>query len=190
MRPTRRNVLNENTVELVQYQGGRQYFPSLPISEPSDLNNQTQILDNSLSSTKYPQDKHPYTVTIDDILDILNLQFATPQSSGAWKDELVRQAMSALRDLANYQNTGTLVIVNRNANLKKAATRGYTQLGSVLPGNLGNLPYGVSPHHPALLMTRLRGDIDPTGGGWHGVPFWVPVIRFPDGNYAFSVNNS
>ncbi len=190
MRPTRRNVLNENTVELVQYQGGRQYFPSLPISHANDLNNQTQIIDNYLSSTKYPQDKHPYTVTIDDILDILNLEFATPQSSGAWKDELVRQAMSALRDLANYQNTGTLVIVNRNANLKKASTREYKQLGSVLPGNLGKLPYGVSPNHPALLMTRLRGDIDPTGAGWHGVPFWVPVIRFPDGNYAFSVNNS
>ena len=80
--------------------------------------------------------------------------------------------------------------MNRNANLKKAATRSYTQLGSVLPGNVGKLPYGVSPNHPALLMTRLRGDIDPTAGGWHGVPFWVPVIRFPDGNYAFSVNNS
>ncbi len=38
--------------------------------------------------------------------------------------------------------------------------------------------------------SRLGGELDPQGGGWHGVPFWVPVIRFPDGNYAFSVNES
>ncbi|OCR00923.1 hypothetical protein BCD67_22220 [Oscillatoriales cyanobacterium USR001] len=54
LRPTRRNVLNENTVTLVTYQGGRQYFPLLPISHPDELGNQTQILDDYLSEAKYP----------------------------------------------------------------------------------------------------------------------------------------
>ncbi|MFN5989666.1 MAG: Z1 domain-containing protein [Dolichospermum sp.] len=188
IKPTRRNVLNENT-NRITYQGGRQYFPSLPISDPNLLGNQTQELDHIISTTKYPNLKRSYTVTIDDLLEILNFQYKTSGSSGAWNDDLIRQAISALRDQPRYQNIGSLVIVNRNSNLKKSETRGYTQLGSVLPGDAGRIPYLIDPRYPALLMTRLIGDIDPQGG-WHGVPFWVPVIRFPDGNYAFSVNES
>ncbi|GAX38259.1 Z1 domain-containing protein [Nodularia sp. NIES-3585] len=189
IRATRRNVLNENTVNLITYQGGRQYFPQLPISDSNILGNQTQELDNLLSIAKYPDIKRSYTVTIDDLLEILNFQYGTPDASGAWKDDLIRQAITTLGNQPIYQNTGTLVIVNLNSNLKKSESRNYTQLGSVLPGDAGRIPYGVDPRYPALLMTRLRGDVDPQGG-WHGVPFWVPVIRFPDGNYAFSVNES
>ncbi|MBD2312757.1 hypothetical protein H6G20_13885 [Desertifilum sp. FACHB-1129] len=189
MKPTRRNVLNENTVTLVTYQGGKQYFPSLPISDPKILGNQTQELDNLLSTANYPNLRQSYTVTIDKILEILNFQYGTPGTSGAWNDDLIRQAIAALRDQTRYQNTGSVVIVNLNSDLKKSASRNYTQLGSVLTGDAGKIPYGVDRNYPALLMTRLKGEVSPQGG-WHGVPFWVPVIRFPDGNYAFSVNES
>ncbi len=84
---------------------------------------------------------------------------------------------------------GDLVIVNRKSKLKKTKTRHYRVIGSVLPGNAGKLPYGVRRDYPALLMTRLTGAAD-AQGGWDGKPFWVPVVRFPDGNYAFSVNYS
>ena len=188
IKPTRRNVLNENT-NRITYQGGRQYFPQLPISDSNILGNQTQELDNLLSIAKYPDVKHSYTVTIDDLLKILDFQYGTPDASGAWKDDLIRQAVTALGNQERYQNTGTLVIVNLDSGLKKSESRNYTQLGSVLPGDAGRIPYGVDPRYPALLMTRLRGDVNPLGG-WHGVPFWVPTIRFPDGNYAFSVNES
>jgi hypothetical protein len=195
LRPTRRNVLNENTVALVTYQGGRLYFPSRPISDPNELGNQTEELDNLLSPAKYPQTQHPYSVTIDEILEILRFPFATSNTgsntSGKWKDELIQQSVSALKDsIEKYENTGSLVIVNRNSRLKKAFSRNYAELANVLPGGVGNRPYGVSPNNPALLMSRLTGELDPTGGGWDGVPFWVPVVRFPDGNYAFSVNYS
>lgn len=191
LRPTRRNVLNENTVTLVTYQGGRLYFPSLPISHPNELGNQTERLDDFLSQANYPITQHSYQVTIDEILAILDFPFAKPNAGGGWKDELIRQSVSALRDLPEkYQNTGSLVIANRNSNLKKASSRNYAELANVLPGGVANPPYGVSRNHPALLMFRLRGELDPTGGGWDGVPFWVPLVRFPDGNYAFSVNYS
>ena len=103
---------------------------------------------------------------------------------------MIRQAISELQNQDKYQNTGSLVIINRNSDLKKAESRSYQQLSNVIPGGQGNIPYGIDPNYPALLMTRLNGELDPLGGGWHGVPFWVPVIRFPDGNYAFSVNRS
>ncbi len=76
IRPTRRNVLNENTVVLVTYQGGRQYFPSIPISDPNILGAQTQKLDLLLSENKYPKSREPYHVTIDEILEILKFRFA------------------------------------------------------------------------------------------------------------------
>lgn len=153
------------------------------------MGNQTQELDNLLSTANYPNLKQSHTVTIDKILEILNFQYGTPESSGAWNDDLIRQAVAALRDQTRYQNTGSIVIVNLNSDLKKSASRNYTQLGSVLPGDAGKIPYAVDRNYPALLMTRLRGEVN-SQGGWHGVPFWVPVIRFPDGNYAFSVNES
>ncbi len=153
------------------------------------MGNQTQELNNLLSNTKYPNLKQPYTITIDDLLEIVSFQYGTPGASGAWKDDLILQAVNALKDQPIYQNTATLVIVNLDSNLKKSASRNYTQLGSVLPGDAGTIPYGVDRNYPALLMTRLKGEVDPQGG-WDGVPFWVPVIRFPDGNYAFSVNES
>ncbi|WP_375468600.1 Z1 domain-containing protein [uncultured Nostoc sp.] len=189
IRPTRRNVLNDNTVNIVTYQGGKQYFPSLPISDPNILGNQIQEIDNLLSTAKYSNQQQPYTLTIDELLEILNFQYKIPGSSGAWNDDLIRQAVSALRDQQErYQNTGSLVIVNRNSNLKKSESRGYNQIAVVLPG-VGNIPYGIDRKYPALFMTRLRGEVD-SQGGWHGAPFWIPVIRFPDGNYAFSVNES
>ncbi|MEH2161817.1 MAG: hypothetical protein V7K38_12395 [Nostoc sp.] len=63
-----------------------------------------------------------------------------------------------------YQNTATLVIVNLDSNLKKNASKNYTQLGSVLSGDAGTIPYGVDRNYPALLMTRLKGEVDPQGG--------------------------
>lgn len=120
LKPTRRNVLNENTVELGTYLGGKKYFPHLPISAPSLLGNQTKILDDYLCVTKYPHLQHPYQITIDEILHILSFQFATPLYSDNWKDELIRQSLSAIKSRPQYNNRGTLVIVNRTGNLKKA----------------------------------------------------------------------
>lgn len=188
MRATRPNVLNEDTVART-YIGGRQYFPQVPISDPQSLGNQTQDLDNILSTAKYPNLKTPYSVTIDDLLEVLSFQFGTSGSNSGWKDNLIVEAVKTLKDNPQYQNTGQIVIVNRNSDLKKSGSRNYEEIGSVLPGGVGNIPYGIDRNFPALLMTRLEGKIDPNGG-WDGVPFWIPVIRFPDGNYAFSVNYS
>jgi len=185
IKPARPSVLNDTT-NRITYQGGSLYFPSLPISEPNILGNQTQELDNLLSAAKYSDLQQAYTITIDQLLEILRFEYKTQGATGAWNDNLIRQAVSALRDQSRYQNTGSLVIVNREANIGKSQDRNG-QVGAVLPSHDRNAPYNINPDYPALLMTRNIGSPDK---GWHDVPFWIPVIRFPDGNYAFSVNES
>jgi hypothetical protein len=183
MRPTRRNVLNDNTVSVRAYLAGHKYFPLVPVSNPSVLGEQTRHIDDLLQ--QFTQQQHPYDISIDKMIQVLGFGFKVPGTPGAWEDELIRKALASLRNQCS--NKGILVIVNFKSDLKKAKSRKYEELGSVLPGNVSDPPYGASATHPALYMTRLTGKVDPNGG-WHGEPFWVPVVRFPDGNFAIAVN--
>jgi hypothetical protein len=184
IRPTRRNVLNMQTVELNTYVGGAQYFPMLPISDPARLNGQTDQLTRILAT--FPNVREVYTITIDDMLNILEFHFADQNGPGAWKDELIRNAVRLMRDGARYHNQARLVIPSRDSNIGKNQTRGSMQVGAVLPGGTTSLlDYGVDRNLPALAMVLVRGDV---AQNWEGTPFWLPLIRFPNGNYAFSVN--
>lgn len=189
LKPCRGNVLNQNTVETGTYLGGQNYFPLLPISDPADLGNQTAELDNYLNTFT---DRTPYSITIDDIIWLIQFKFATPNSGGAWDDELIRLAISLLKSRCN--NRGALMVVSRTSNIKKNKTRNYMGIGSVLPGGCGDPPFGVPSDVPALFMTRFEGKADILSNGvnkgWDDFPFWVPLVRFPNGNYAFSVNFS
>jgi hypothetical protein len=183
MQPTRRNVLNQNTVDQSAYLGGSQYFPRQPLSEPAIARTQTLALNNLLPETVYTE-RHPYVVSIDELLAILNFRFGTPGASGAWNDDLIRQALLMIQSQSQFNNQGSLVIVNRSSNVSRSP-QGLTR--AIIPGNAGNPPYGVNRNLPALLLTRLTGT---TARGWDGEQFWVPVLRFPDGNYAFAANYS
>ncbi len=185
MKPTRTNVLNAETVSIRAYVGGHKYFPMLPVSEPEELGDQTAELDALLSEARFPQTQKPYPVSIDEMLTILGFKFGTLDSPGAWNDRLIRDSIRSLRERCD--NQASLVVVNRASDLTK--NRHDRWLGAVLPGNLPALPYGVPKEQPALFMTRLTGAVAPPRG-WHGVPFWVPVVRFPSGNYAVAVNRS
>ncbi len=192
IRPTRRNVLDDSTVDVVTYLGGQQYFPLSPISDPDSLGNQTEMIDNFLSNY---EEKVVYSISMDDILFFLNFQFSTPESRGTWKDELIREAISSLRNSPEYGDRAALVIVTRSSDRKKDQSRDYRGIGSVLPsGGSITSRLGVPSDRPVLLLTRFNGKIERLQNGinrgWDGVPFWVPVIQFPDGNYAFSVNRS
>lgn len=191
IRPTRRNVLDDSTVDVVTYLGGQQYFPLSPISDPEILGNQTEMIDNLLSTF---EERTVYSISMENLLDFLDFQFATPESRGTWKDDLIRQSISALRNFPEYGEEAALIIVTRSSDRKKDRSREYRGIGSVLPGGFSTSRLGVPSNRPALLLTRFNGEIDrlPDGinRGWDGVPFWVPVIQFPEGNYAFSVNRS
>jgi len=189
LKPSRRNVLNKKTVLLKAYVAKSQHFPNVPISELNELGNQTNELDVLLSEEKYSKVRYPYFVTIDDVLEILNFKFAASNSSSAWNDELIRQTFSLMKE-KEWENKATLIIVNRSSKLKKHKSRQYEKLATVLPGREKKDPlYGAPKNYPILFMTRLTGEKH-FQGGWHGVPFWIPVVRFPDGGYAFSINTT
>lgn len=187
MRATRRNVLNETTVDQSTYIGGSQYFPQQPISDPTIVKTQTPILDQLLSSTRYPAERIPYSVAVDDLLEVLAFRFGIPGSGGAWDDDLIRQALLMIRDKPEYGNQASIVIANRNSNITRSP-QGLTR--SIVPGTAGSVTrgaYGVNVRLPALMMFYFLGS---STKGWDGEQFWVPVLRFPNGNYAFAANYS
>jgi hypothetical protein len=191
IRPTRSNVLDDDTVDIVTYLGGQRYFPLLPISNPAILGNQTEMIDNLLSTY---DERVGYSISIDQLLNFLDFRFASPESRGGWKDDLIKEAISSLRNMPAYGEQAALVIVTRDSDRKKDASRQYRGIGSVSPGGFDAPRYNVRGDCPALFLTRFNGERDclpdGTNKGWDNFAFWVPVIQFPEGNYAFSVNQS
>jgi hypothetical protein len=184
MRPTRRNVLNVQTVELSTYVAGSQYFPLLPVSDPARLGNQTDEITRLLNA--YPETRHSYEISIEQMLGLLDFQYGELGGPGAWNDDLIRQAMRLLREADGQDGGACLVIPSRDSNIGKNDARGATQVGAVLPGGTTSLTqYGVDPRKPAIAMIRVLGARDKQ---WEGSPFWLPLVRFPNGNYAYALN--
>jgi len=136
-------------------------------------------------------------LTIDELFYILSpdFSFAASESSGGWKDALIREALSALKDIAEYGNRASLVIYNRNAAIRKSSLSDYKLVRAVLPQRkAGTILTSLPSDRPALILTRNDGKVEMTpegiNKGWDNHPFWIPVVRFPEGNYAFSVNYS
>jgi hypothetical protein len=194
LRPTRRNVLSDLTVDMGTYYGGVEYFPRVPVSDPDILKNQTEMIDNFLSNY---DDKVAYEMTIDQLFYILSTDFyfAASNSTGGWKDNLIQEALAALKAMPEYGNRATLVIYNRNAAIRKSSLSDYKLVRAVLPQRkVGTILASLPSDRPALILTKNDGEVDITpegiNKGWNGHPFWIPVVRFPEGNYAFSVNYS
>jgi hypothetical protein len=188
LRATRLNVLRRTSVELTTYIEGRQYYPLVPISLGTALQAQTASLDAQLGSI-CPQDQTPYDTRITDLVTLLSGVFSVPDAPGARDDELVLRAMELLeKNVAQYNNRAQLVVGNRASAVSKLATRSsIPQIQALLPANAGNPPYGSRSDVPVLVFVRLTGLV---ANGWDGVPFWVPNVRFPSGNYAFSLNRT
>jgi Z1 domain len=185
LRPTRRNVLRKENVELTTYLGGRQYYPLLPIFTLAELDGQTDRLDKIIDS-RYPKTQEVYDVSIDDLLVILEGNFAAKESPGAWDDELIRRAVRLLRDDERFHGRAQIVVGSRTSDVGLSGSRGGQQVGSLLSSAVGDPPFGADPNVTLLVLMKLTGH----GTGWSGNPFWVPLIRFPNGNYAFSLNRA
>jgi hypothetical protein len=187
LRASRRSVLSRQSVELTTYIGGRQYYPLLPVSKGSALPPQTVDLDAALLAL-CPVERRVYDTSISELVALLNHTYGQPGAPGAWDDELVRQAVALLAADQKYLDQAQVVVGSRSSDVSKLATRGaIPQIQALLPANAGNPAYQSRRDVPVLVFMRLKGL---TSSNWDGMPFWVPNLRFPDGNYAFSLNRS
>ena len=187
LRASRRSVLSKQSVELTTYIGGRQYYPLVPESRGSFLAPQTAALDAALL-TLCPVERRVYDTTITKLVALLDHTYGQRGAPGAWDDELVRQAVALLAGDQRYSDRAQIVVGSRSSDVSKLTTRGaIPQIQALLPANAGNPAYQSRSDVPVLVFMRLKGL---AAGNWDGLPFWVPNLRFPDGNYAFSLNRT
>jgi hypothetical protein len=187
LRASRRNVLSKQSVELTTYLGGRQYYPLVPISKGVNIQAQTRDLDAVLRGL-CPKEREPYDVSIAALANLLQKAYGEPGAPGAWDDSLVQKALSLLEVDPQYGDRAQIIVGSRSSSVSKLATRSQIpQIQALLPANAGNPPFGSRRDVPVLVFMRLIGDV---ASGWDGIPFWVPNVRFPEGNYAFSLNRT
>lgn len=165
IKPTRSNVLDPN--EIGAFAAGSAYFPHKPLYKKNDIANLTRKLDTLLD--KYSKSGYS-EVPIELISGLLKYTRTDPTSPGLWREERILMALEKLQE--NYDTA--FLSVKRKRNLSQT-------------GNLRNVytssdMNSIPDDKPTLLMLRQNGYL------WDDQAFWIPVFRFPEGNYAFMFN--
>lgn len=178
---TRKNVLNPNNVGA--YAAGTSYFPARPLYLRSQMKEPTDQI-NRLIDPIYPDSrKKPLEITIDLMIGIIRLTKSDPNGSGLWNDDMIITALETLRKEQRYNNIAYLV-VRRNRELSRPDESNWNLRSVLGPGDL-DLAKKENPRYPTLFMYQQEGTIK---NRWDGMPFWIPVIAFPDGQYALMFN--
>lgn len=165
VKPTRSNVLDPN--EIGAFAAGSAYFPHKPLYKKTDVEIITKKLDVLLKSfcgNRFSE------VPIEFITEVLKYTRTHPNSPGLWSEERICMALEKLRE--NYKSAYLSVKWDRNLSRNENLPSVYTSV------DLKNIP----DNKPTLLMLRQNGI------SWDNQAFWIPVFRFPEGNYAFMFN--
>jgi len=179
---TRRNVLNLNNIGA--YTGGKQVFPKRPVYERSEIEALTRSLDQILDSIYPTSVSKPFQTTIEQAIELVKLTRSDPTGSGLWDDSMIITALETLKKDAKYGNIAFL-IVRRDRHLTRKENDSNWNLRAVLAQGELELAKDINPGYPTLYMYRQAGA---KSEGWDGIPFWIPVIVFPDGRYALMFN--
>jgi hypothetical protein len=175
------------------YAAGSSYFPRRPKFQPADVEKKTKQLDELLDEL-YPKEmeRKPSSaleITIDQLIDLVKLTSSEASGNGLWDDKRIVTALETLREDDSYQNRAYL-IVRRNRNLNPSNDPNdpnkAMQIRAVLSGGTsgeqGQLRSLANTKYPTLYMLRVKGT------KWAGVPFWIPNVLFPNGQYALMFN--
>ena len=149
LRPTRKNVLDKNTVGV--FSGGVNYFPFYP------TNNTTEELDDILKDF----DDDIYTVSLNLICEIL---MHVGSELNDWNEKVFIGFIKALLT-ENTLAQGKL-IVRRERDLTKGT-------GTMLSPNDRSLGGGFTDA-VVLTMYKVTGN-----KGWNGEQLWIPNIKLP-----------
>lgn len=168
IRATRPNVVYLDS--LAFYMPGKRYFPYSPKAK------HVAGLDKLLEG--FQEIEEPYEVSIDFLIQIINLTESDDALGGTWNDEAILTCLKNMRDMEDvFYNRGHLV-VRRERNIARGT-------GAMLSPNDLEI---YNPDGPTLTMYRYSGK--PEDGWDDGAgPRWVPNLRFPNGNryYLFSL---
>lgn len=176
VRATRSNVLNPNRVGA--YVAGRSYFPRMPQFDRNNIQATTNRLDRLLAAI-CPSGTEPATqVSIDDLITYIRLTSSDQNGSGLWDDNRIITALESIK--SRFNNIG-YIVVRRNRRLTKTDPSPTEYLSAVLgPSDLRQL---ARTDYPTLFMYKVANHVT-----WNNTEFWIPVLRFPDGQYAIMFN--
>ncbi len=179
---TRRNVLNPNNKGY--FGAGSSTFPHRPMYKKEEVATITQELDNKLDAL-YPNFSDPsekaLPITVDQIVEIIRMTRSEPNGGGLWDTERVITALETLRADPTYGNAAYLA-VRKNRDIGKNPQTGTVR--AVLSGGEEDRLV-TNKKYPTLFMFRLTGSKDKE---WDDAPFWIPILRFPDGQFALEFN--
>ncbi|USY55879.1 Z1 domain-containing protein [Bacillus sp. 1780r2a1] len=165
IKPTRANVLDPN--EIGAFAAGSAYFPHKPLYKKTDVATSTQKLNQLLEG--YVGDAYK-EVPLKFISSLLKYTKTDKNSPGLWSEERILLALDKLQEL--HTSAFLSVKINRKLSPSDDLRNVYTS------ADLNTIPN----RKPTLLMLRQNGD------KWDNQAFWIPVFRFPEGNYAFMFN--
>lgn len=177
VKATRSNVLNPNNIG--SYGAGRSYFPYKPLTQKEEIQETTEWLDKRIDKLYPANETKAVQVSIDQAIELIQTTKSDSSGGGLWDTKRIIASLKKLK--GSYDNRAYLV-VRRNRNLGKNKEG---LLRAVFSGPSGNYPGDVSfavSEYPTLFMFRL------TGKQWNDYPFWVPIVRFPNGQYAILFN--
>ena len=140
-------------------------------------------MDNLLDNL-YPNSKDPSAnaiqTTLDQVVDIIKMTRSEPNAGGLWDSQRVITALETLRADSAYGNKAYLVVRKDRDISKNPQTE---KVRAVLSG--GEEDRLANKNYPTLFMFRLIGG---NNKGWDDAPFWIPILRFPDGQFALEFN--
>ncbi|MGE5404071.1 MAG: Z1 domain-containing protein, partial [Candidatus Saccharibacteria bacterium] len=174
--PTRSNVLDPN--ELGVFAAGKTYFPHKPVYQKKKVADLTDKLDKLLEDYKSAPKTKAVTVDMDFIIDLISHTKCEKDSPGVWNDQRIITALETLKKEHQY----AYLLVRKDRELARQETS--EGLGAVYQSSELEL---APTNLPTLIMLRQNGKISKK---WDGQPFWIPAVRFPDGNYAIMFNLS
>lgn len=178
LKPTRGNVLNPNNRGY--FGAGSATFPHKPLYLKKDVESITQQIDDRLKGFSDKSSAEP--VSIDEIIEIIKMTKAEKNGGGLWEESRVVTALETLKSDFKYNNMA-FIVVRKNRDTGKNKVTGTVR--AVLSG--GEEDRLANPDYPTLFMFKQRGD---KNKGWDDCAFWMPILRFPDGQYALEFNIS
>jgi hypothetical protein len=151
LRPTRKNVLNNDVV--LTFTGGVDYFPFSP------ENKSIETIDSLLSRF----DDEKYSVNLNLFISILENIISETED---WKPKNFISILQTM--LANKAGTQGILIVRRDRDIGKGT-------GTLLSPNDRVLGQSITGF-PVLTMYKITGN---TEKGWNGRKIWIPNIKLP-----------